>query len=98
MRNESPQEIFDGKSEAVLLSEAEPRLCYLNEGLFCRLLKRLLAMTRPSGEVVVPNLSDNNPSRPYMELIGDWRLIHRSANELTKLALTAGVPAQKNRD
>ena len=48
---------------------------YLNDGLFVHLLKRLMRFTGEGGELVVGNFGDFNPSRPYMELLGDWRLI-----------------------
>lgn len=68
---------------------------YLNDRVFVRLLKALLAVVRPGGRVVVGNFSEFNPSRDYMEIFGDWHLQHRSAEHLTALARQAGAaPAQ----
>ena len=64
---------------------------YLMDRSFVFLLKSLLAVTRPGGEVVVGNFSDFNPSRDYMELLGDWVLNHRTARTLTELAREAGA-------
>lgn len=64
---------------------------YLNDRVFVRLLKALLAVVRPGGRVVIGNFSEFNPSRDYMEIFGDWRLVHRSAEQLTSLAAQAGV-------
>ncbi len=66
---------------------------YLADRSFVYLLKALMAVTRRGGEVVVGNFSDFNPSRDYMELLGDWVLQHRSRDHLRELALEAGAPA-----
>lgn len=64
---------------------------YLEDRLFVRLLRRLLRFTEPGGEVVVGNFGDYNPTRNYMELLGGWRLIHRSREHLHALAAEAGA-------
>ena len=66
---------------------------YLMDRSFVFLLKSLLAVTRPGGELVIGNFSDFNPSRDYMELLGDWSLIHRTEKQLFDLAREAGAPA-----
>jgi extracellular factor (EF) 3-hydroxypalmitic acid methyl ester biosynthesis protein len=66
---------------------------YLNDRLFVHLLKTLMAAVRPGGEVVVGNFSDYNPSRDYMELMGNWYLQHRDKETLTRLATQAGAEA-----
>lgn len=66
---------------------------YLSNRSFAHLLKALIAVTRPGGEVVVGNFSDFNPSRDYMELFGDWVLKHRTREHLWELALRAGAHA-----
>ncbi len=63
---------------------------YLNDSLFVRVLKSLLNHVLPGGEVVIGNFGSYNPSRAYMELLGDWNLIHRSPEHLRELALAAG--------
>ena len=64
---------------------------YLEDRLFVRLLRRLIRFTQPGGEVVVGNFGDYNPTRNYMEILGGWRLIHRSREQLIALAMQAGV-------
>lgn len=64
---------------------------YLSDRVFVRLLKSLIPVVRPGGEVVVGNFSDYNPSRDYMELMGDWFLEHRSEEKLQELARKAGA-------
>lgn len=64
---------------------------YLPDRLFVALLRRLLHHLKPEGRVVVGNFSSNNPSRNYMEIVGDWSLYHRSESDLVQLALSAGA-------
>ena len=64
---------------------------YFEDRLFVMALKRLLTMLRPGGEILIGNFSEHNPSRGYMELFGEWFLIHRSREELISLSLQAGV-------
>ncbi len=66
---------------------------YLADRSFVFLLKALMSVTTRGGEVVIGNFSDHNPSRDYMELMGDWVLLHRSRDHLRELALEAGAPA-----
>ncbi|MBO9152230.1 class I SAM-dependent methyltransferase [Chitinophaga sp. GCM10012297] len=64
---------------------------YFEDKVFIRLLQKFLGWTKPGGEVIIGNFGDHNPTRNYMELIGDWYLHHRSAEELTTMALEAGA-------
>lgn len=64
---------------------------YFEDRLFVMALKRLLTMLRPGGEILIGNFSEHNPSRAYMELFGEWFLIHRSREKLISLSLLAGV-------
>lgn len=67
---------------------------YFEDAIFTKLLRKFISWTKPGGEVIIGNFSNNNPSRNYMELIGDWFLHHRSANQLKQLALNAGAPLE----
>lgn len=62
---------------------------YLHDGLFVKLLKRLLNRTKIGGQLVIGNFSSTNPTCPYMELF-DWQLFHRSPDDLRRLAIEAG--------
>lgn len=64
---------------------------YLSDRVFVHLIKAMMSITKPGGEVVVGNFSDFNPSRDYMELLGHWQLIHRSRETLITLAARAGA-------
>lgn len=64
---------------------------YFNDDRFKFMLKRLLKFLAPDGELVIGNFSDKNPTRSYMEILGDWNLNHRSREQLTSLALECGA-------
>ena len=63
---------------------------YFSDGLFKRVLKRLLPYLAENGRLVIGNFSENNPSRGYMEIF-NWHLYHRSEEKLRKLAEECGV-------
>lgn len=63
---------------------------YLTDAVFVRLLERLRGWLVPGGEVVVGNFAPENPTRPFMEVVLDWQLHHRSAETLRELAVRAG--------
>ena len=64
---------------------------YFSDDVFVRFVGRLIKMLAHDGELVIGNFSPANASRPYMELVGEWKLVHRSAEHLTELALAAGA-------
>jgi SAM-dependent methyltransferase len=63
---------------------------YFSDRLFARLLRKYFACLRPGGELVIGNFSTANPSRAYMELVGDWELLYRSSQTLAEIARRAG--------
>lgn len=65
---------------------------YLNDNSFKALLRRLYGFVCEGGEIVIGNLSDNNPTRNYMELLGEWFLHHRCREQLLALARECGIP------
>lgn len=64
---------------------------YFEDKIFVKLVQKFMHWTKPGGEVIIGNFGDHNPSRNYMELMGDWYLHHRSAEELINMALEAGA-------
>lgn len=70
---------------------------YFSDRLFVAMLRRLLPHIQPGGELVVGNFSKANPSRYWMEAVGDWTLFHRSEYELLALAAEAGIEKKKMR-
>jgi len=64
---------------------------YMNDKAFLLLLERFKNWLLSGGEIIVGNFNeDHNPSRDYMEIMGDWHLIHRTENQLKDLAKRAG--------
>ena len=69
---------------------------YLNDKAFVVLLKRFKEWQRKGGEIIIGNYNAaHNPSRDYMEILGDWHLIHRTEEQLLKLARAAGFSEQQ---
>ncbi|WP_439557151.1 SAM-dependent methyltransferase [Dyadobacter sp.] len=64
---------------------------YFEDRIFILAVKRLLTFLKPGGEILIGNFSENNPSRGYMEIFGEWFLIRRSPEELVRLSMEAGV-------
>lgn len=58
---------------------------YFDDKTFESLGKRFFQNVKPGGELVIGNFSTFNPTRPYMELFGQWHLHHRDANLLQSL-------------
>lgn len=58
---------------------------YLDDRSFVILIRRLIKMVEPGGQLVVGNFSTANPTKDYMEF-GEWFLTHRSRDELLALA------------
>jgi len=69
---------------------------YFTDRAFVLCLKKLKMFTAQGGEIIIGNFNeDNNPSRDYMEVFGDWNLIHRSKQKLIDLALQAGFTSDQ---
>lgn len=68
---------------------------YFEDRIFILALKKFRNFLKPGGEIVIGNFSQNNPSKAYMELFGDWFLIHRSPEQLLSLAMNAGFKEEQ---
>jgi extracellular factor (EF) 3-hydroxypalmitic acid methyl ester biosynthesis protein len=64
---------------------------YLPDALARRLTRRLLAMLRPGGRLLVANFVPGGTGRGYMELFMDWTLVLRSEAQMRELAAAAGA-------
>lgn len=62
---------------------------YLNDRQFVFLLKKLINLITPGGELVIGNFSTNNPSKNHMEF-GEWFLKYRNEEDLINLAKLIG--------
>ena len=63
---------------------------YFDDKAFVKVLKRFIDFD-PTTKIIVGNFCDTNPSRAYMELMGDWYLHHRSRKNLFELTDQIGV-------
>ncbi len=78
------------------LAESDLLFCagffdYLSEAEAARMLQSLWSCVAASGELLIFNFSTYNPSRPYMEWIGNWYLQYRTEEQLSQLASAAGL-------
>ncbi len=82
-----------------LLSQANFIFCtglfdYLDDQPAAGLLGFLWRQVCPGGTLIVGNFSPHNPTRAYMEWIGNWYLLYRTPAQLAALADGAGVPPE----
>ena len=66
---------------------------YFNDKTFKFMLQRYFPMLEEGGEMVIGNFSENNPSRDYMEIVGEWHLNHRSKEKFIELAQECNLSA-----
>ena len=64
---------------------------YLPDGLARHLTRRLLAMLRPGGRLLVANFVPGGSGRGYMELFMDWTLVLRNEAAMRTLADSVGA-------
>lgn len=58
---------------------------YLTPPVAKAVIGKLYSLLNVGGKMVIGNFSDRNPTRTFMEYWLDWRIIHRSREELTDL-------------
>jgi SAM-dependent methyltransferase len=81
-----------------LLEQADFVLClglfdYLEDEPAAVILKLIWERLAEGGLMLVGNFAPHCTSRAYMEWIGNWYLLYRTADELARLAELAGIPA-----
>ncbi len=65
---------------------------YLRDDVAVGLLRFFWKCLARGGQMLVGNFAPHNPTRAYMEWIGNWYLTYRTADELRHLATEAGLP------
>lgn len=65
---------------------------YLSDDESAQMLRLFWTSLRPGGKLLVFNFSTFNPSRAYMEWIGNWYLLHRTRDQMVAIADAAGIP------
>lgn len=58
---------------------------YLSDRVSLKLIERFYEMLKPGGEILIGNVSDQNPDRFTMDYFMDWKLILRSPEQLRNL-------------
>ncbi len=65
---------------------------YFEDRVVVIMLKKMWRYLKEDGQIIFGNFGPDNPSRKTMEMVGQWNLIHRSAEELISLCEQAGLP------
>jgi extracellular factor (EF) 3-hydroxypalmitic acid methyl ester biosynthesis protein len=58
---------------------------YLNDRLVEKTLNYAHSVLAPGGRVIVGNFHPQNPAKEFMDYVLDWKLIHRSEEEINRL-------------
>jgi extracellular factor (EF) 3-hydroxypalmitic acid methyl ester biosynthesis protein len=82
---------------AAPLADTDLLLCpglfdYLDDSQAAEILRVYWEQLAPGGRLYVFQFAPHNPSRAYMEWLGNWYLIYREAEQLGGLAARAGIP------
>ena len=67
---------------------------YLDDSTAAAMLSVLWQQIAAGGKLWVFNFSPVNPTRAYMEWLGNWYLTYRSEGQLQSLAALAGIPPE----
>lgn len=70
---------------------------YLEDRAATTMLAFLWNRLAPGGLLLVGNFSPHNPTRAYMEWIGNWYLTYRTSGDLERIAEAAGLPTRSRR-
>lgn len=65
---------------------------YLTHTAAAQMLSEFWNRLAPGGTAYVFNFAPHNPTRAYMEWLGNWYLLYRSEAELKEIAHAAGIP------
>ncbi|MEQ8762764.1 MAG: cyclic nucleotide-binding domain-containing protein [Planctomycetota bacterium] len=58
---------------------------YFNDDLVGKLMNYAHSILRPGGELILGNFHPKNPDKAFMDHVVDWRLIHRSEDDMNRL-------------
>jgi len=62
---------------------------YFKDKHFVYMINKYYKYLLDGGEFIIGNFSHSNPTRRLMEVLSDWYLVHRSKNDLLRMALEA---------
>ncbi|HZH79326.1 MAG TPA: class I SAM-dependent methyltransferase [Archangium sp.] len=60
-------------------------LDYLKDNVIARFLDMMSSLLAPGGVLLLTNLNQQNPWRAFMEYVGDWVVVHRTADQFRTL-------------
>jgi hypothetical protein len=97
-RRDNLYRLADKPKTLALLDRADFLVCsglfdYLPDVTAVGLLRAFWQSLSHRGALLVGNFAPHNPTRAYMEWLGNWYLTYRTGNELLELAEGAGIPA-----
>ncbi|MEM9718298.1 MAG: class I SAM-dependent methyltransferase [Bacteroidota bacterium] len=64
---------------------------YLDDKLFMHMLKHVASWMSPGAKLAIGIVSDTNPNIDYLEVLFDWRVYHRSTDQVISLVKEAGL-------
>jgi len=62
---------------------------YFKDKHFIYMVNKYYKYLTEKGEFIIGNFSHSNPTRRLMEVLSDWYLVHRSKNDLVRMAVEA---------
>jgi SAM-dependent methyltransferase len=62
---------------------------YFKDKHFVYMINKYYKYLAEGGEFIIGNFSNSNPTKRLMEVLSDWYLVHRSKNDLVRMALEA---------
>jgi len=62
---------------------------YFKDKHFVYMVNKYYKYLSDGGEFIIGNFSNSNPTRRLMEVLSDWYLVHRTKNDLVRMALEA---------
>lgn len=96
----SVKSVLEGAEEASILQHFEFNMIY-SAGLFdylyqpvAQVLTQILCASVRNGLVIIGNFHPSNPTKTISELVADWRLIHRTEDEMMDLVQKTTVKSK----
>lgn len=96
-RRDNLYRLAEKRAALALLDRADFLVCsglfdYLPDEPAQRMLRAFWERLSECGALLVGNFAPHNPTRAYMEWIGNWYLTYRTPEQLLQLAEQAGIP------
>lgn len=91
------KDVMRGVRDALASGQYDLILCggifdYLSDRVIAKLMSQFYSSLAPEGCVAFTNVSDHNPFRCWIENLTAWRLIHRTADDMRRIASIEDCP------